>query len=84
MVGGIDVGTASVNWGFDPLYTWIKPPAFGRMLDEMAQAGYVGTEISYNFPSDISVIQAARCALRRRFMRSICGIARATTKPLPR
>jgi inosose dehydratase len=46
------VGTASVNWGFDPLYTWAQTPSFEQMLDEMAQAGYEGTEISYNFPED--------------------------------
>lgn len=49
----IDVGTASVNWGFDPLYTWVRPVGFARMLDEMAQAGYAGTEISYNFPTGV-------------------------------
>jgi len=49
---GIAVGTASVNWGFDPLYTWARTPNFERMLDEMARAGYEGTEISYNFPDD--------------------------------
>lgn len=48
----ISLGTASVNWGFDPLYTWARTPSFEQMLDEMAQAGYDGTEISYNFPSD--------------------------------
>lgn len=52
MVSAIDVGTASVNWGFDPLYTWVRRPSFARMLDEMAEAGYAGTEISYNFPAD--------------------------------
>jgi inosose dehydratase len=52
----IAVGTASVNWGFDPLYTWVRPPTFGRMLDEMAQAGYEGTEISYNFPEDAALL----------------------------
>ena len=52
----IAVGTASVNWGFDPLYTWVRPPAFDRMLDEMAQSGYEGTEISYNFPDDATLL----------------------------
>lgn len=27
------VGTASVNWGYDPLYTWTTPPPFEQMLD---------------------------------------------------
>ncbi len=52
----IVVGTASVNWGFDPLYTWVRPPTFDRMLDEMAQSGYEGTEISYNFPDDAALL----------------------------
>lgn len=53
------VGTASVNWGFDPLYTWTPKPPLDDMLDEMAQAGYAGTEISYNFPSDVAALQRA-------------------------
>jgi inosose dehydratase len=61
------VGTASVNWGFDPLYTWVRTPSFRHMLDEMAQAGYEGTEISYNFPEDWREIAAE---LRRRDLRS--------------
>jgi inosose dehydratase len=58
VVKGIDVGTASVNWGYDPLYRWVKTPGFNQMLDEMAAAGYSGTEISYNFPSDVSQVRA--------------------------
>lgn len=59
VVTGINVGTASVNWGFDPLYTWVQPPSFEQMLDEMAATGYAGTEISYNFPLDSSALKAA-------------------------
>ncbi len=47
------VGTASVNWGYDPLYYWTNPPSFAQMLGEMAATGYSGTEISYHFPTDI-------------------------------
>lgn len=57
MVADIAVGTASVNWGFDPLYTWVTTPSFTDMLDQMAAAGYAGTEISYNFPSNVSVLR---------------------------
>jgi inosose dehydratase len=57
VVTGIDVGTASVNWGFDPLYTWVKTPSFNDMLDQMAEAGYGGTEISYHFPSDAAALR---------------------------
>jgi inosose dehydratase len=59
VVTAIDVGTASVNWGFDPLYTWVATPSFEQMLDEMAAAGYSGTEISYNFPSDPAELRHA-------------------------
>lgn len=64
---GIEVGTASVNWGFDPLYSWVTTPTFPRMLDEMAFAGYTGTEISYNFPSDAGDV---RVALEQRKLRA--------------
>lgn len=67
LVTGIEVGTASVNWGFDPLYTWVQTPPFGRLLDEMAAAGYSGTEISYHFPDDIP---ALRAELDRRRLRA--------------
>ncbi len=66
MVSAISVGTASVNWGFDPFYTWVKTPAFDQMLDEMALAGYEGTEISYNFPDDSALLRAE---LQRRELR---------------
>lgn len=62
----MQVGTAAVNWGFDPLYHWAKPPSFEQMLTEMAASGYAGTEISYNFPMDIPALRAdlARHGLR--------------------
>ncbi len=49
----MQVGTASVNWGFDPLYYWSVLPSFDQMLGEMSECGYAGTEISYHFPTDI-------------------------------
>lgn len=52
------VGTASVNWGFDPLYTWVITPPFERMLAEMEESGYAGTEISYHFPTDFPALRA--------------------------
>jgi inosose dehydratase len=67
MVSSIEVGTASVNWGFDPLYTWAKTPTFKKMLDEMAASGYSGTEIGYNFPSDVADL---RSQLERRKLRA--------------
>jgi inosose dehydratase len=59
VVNGVSVGTAAVNWGFDPFYTWARTPSFNQMLDEMAAAGYAGTEISYNFPADPIAVRAA-------------------------
>lgn len=61
------VGTASVNWGFDPLYDWVRTPPFETMLDEMAASGYEGTEISYHFPTDVA---ALRADLTRRGLRA--------------
>jgi inosose dehydratase len=63
----IVVGTASVNWGFDPYYTWVTLPDFDRLLDEMRAAGYAGTEISYHFPADAA---ALRADLARRDLRA--------------
>ncbi len=67
VVNGIRVGTASVNWGFDPLYTWVATPAFEQMLNEMVEAGYSATEISYHFPDDVEVVALE---LRRRQLRA--------------
>ena len=60
------IGTASVNWGFDPLYDWTVTPTFDCLLDEMAESGYEGTEISFNFPTDVVYLRAelARRGLR--------------------
>lgn len=55
----IHVGTASVTWGFDPLYDWTSPPSFDQLLAEMREAGYEGTEISYHFPTDVERLRAA-------------------------
>src|ERR1041385_7304592 len=61
------IGTASVNWGFDPYYTWVVTPSFDQMLAEMAESGYEGTEISYHFPTEV---QALREDLRRHGLRA--------------
>ncbi|HXT35161.1 MAG TPA: TIM barrel protein [Chloroflexota bacterium] len=63
----ISVGTASVTWGFDPLYDWTSPPTFDQLLAEMATAGYEGTEISYHFSTDSEEL---RTALRRHGLRA--------------
>lgn len=61
------VGTASVNWGYDPYYDWVTLPSFEQMLDEMAASGYEGTEISYHFPMDV---ERLRADLARRNLRA--------------
>jgi inosose dehydratase len=61
------VGTASVNWGYDPLYDWTSPPPFEQLLTEMAETGYEGTEISYHFPDDVEELRAA---LKRHGLKS--------------
>lgn len=66
-MAAMHVGTASVNWGYDPLYTWLTPTPFDQMLDEMAASGYEGTEISYHFPMDI---ESLRQDLARRNLRA--------------
>ncbi len=66
MVDEIEVGTASVNWGFDPLYTWVTTPRFDDMLDQMAAAGYAGTEIGDNFPRDLDALRGKLNARRMR------------------
>jgi inosose dehydratase len=60
------VGTAAVNWGFDPLYTWVKLPAIEEMLDQMSATGYAGTEISYNFPRNVDALRALLSARNLR------------------
>ena len=64
---GMHVGTASVTWGFDPLYDWTVTPSFDRLLDEMAACRYEGTEISYHFPMDVALL---RDELARRGLRA--------------
>jgi len=46
------VGTATVNWNNDDLPGWRPFVPFPAILDEMAAAGYAGTEYSPAFGSD--------------------------------
>jgi inosose dehydratase len=41
----IKVGTAPVSWGIMEAEGWNGNRAYGRVLDEMAEAGYEGTEL---------------------------------------
>lgn len=49
-IGRIRIGTAPVNWGLEPMHTWLEQLPFDRVLDEMSQSGYEGTELGYNYP----------------------------------
>src|SRR6476646_1498995 len=53
------IGTAPVNWGLDPHYTWLRQPPYDEVMAEMAQAGYAATELGYNFPSEPAVLKTA-------------------------
>lgn len=46
------VGTAPVNWNNDDLKDWRPLVPLHTMLDEMARAGYAGTEYGGTFPRD--------------------------------
>lgn len=56
------VGTAPVNWNNSDVPDWREPTPFPRILDEMASAGYAGTEHDRQFPDDPAVLQAALTA----------------------
>jgi inosose dehydratase len=47
---GIKVATAPVSWGIMEVEGWGGQKAYGQVLDEMAEAGYAGTELGpYGF-----------------------------------
>ena len=52
------VATAPVNWGDDPMYVWVTLPRYQTMLDQMAEAGYEGTEYTPTLPADPVVLRA--------------------------
>ncbi len=47
------VGTAPVNWNNDDLPGWGSPVPFPALLDEMAAAGYAGTEFGNGYYRDV-------------------------------
>ena len=53
------VGTAPINWNNGDLANWLPATAFPALLDEMAAAGYAGTEYGAEFPSDPNELRAA-------------------------
>jgi inosose dehydratase len=57
---------APILWNNDDLPELASPVPFERVLDEIAQAGYEGTELASNAPRDASLL---RDQLRRRGLR---------------
>ncbi|MEP7273287.1 MAG: TIM barrel protein [Acidobacteriota bacterium] len=56
----IKIGTAPVSWGIMEIEGWGEQQSFSSVLDEMQQAGYVGTELGpYDyFPTDAERLTA--------------------------
>lgn len=61
-MSAIRVGTAPVNWNNGDLPGWRTPTPFPQILDEMAAAGYAGTEHDRQFPDDPAKLRAALAA----------------------
>jgi inosose dehydratase len=55
---GLQVGTAPVNWNNSDVPDWRERTTFPRILDEMAAAGYAGTEHDRQFPDDPATLKA--------------------------
>ena len=66
------VGTAPVNWNNEDVPDWAAAVAVDVMLDEMAAAGYAGTEYGTGFPAEVPEL---RSALERRGL-DLCGAYR--------
>jgi len=70
----IRVGTAPVNWGADPEYTWTPQRPYREILDEMRQAGYDATEWAYNFPRDPLELRRELAARNMVLASSFCSV----------
>lgn len=53
------IGTAPVNWNNGDVPDWRTPTPFPQILDDMAAAGYAGTEHDRQFPDDAATLRAA-------------------------
>jgi inosose dehydratase len=53
----VRIGTATVNWNNDDLPGWRPFVPFPAILDEMAAAGYAGTEYSPAFGTDAGLLR---------------------------
>lgn len=55
----IKLGIAPINWCNDDDPNLGKETSFEQCIDEMAQAGYVGTELGNKYPRDVSILKEA-------------------------
>ena len=55
----IKLGIAPINWSNDDDPNLGKEISFEQCISEMAEAGYVGTELGTKYPRDIALLKAA-------------------------
>lgn len=55
----IRFGTVPILWNNDDVPELTPPVPFEQVLDEMAQAGFVGTELGTNYPREAAVLREA-------------------------
>lgn len=60
--GGLQIGTAPVNWNNNDLPDWRPLVPFPYILDEMWEAGYQDTEWDESFGTDIAMLNHERSA----------------------
>lgn len=53
----VRVGTVPILWNNDDVPELTPPVPFERVIDEMARAGYEGTELGSNYPRDPAVLR---------------------------
>ncbi len=73
-IGKIRIGTAPVNWGLEPMHAWLEKPPYDKVLDEMSQAGYEGTELGYNFPREKEKLKQELKKRRLELSAAYCGL----------
>lgn len=73
-IGKIRIGTAPVNWGLEPMHAWIEKPPYDKVLDDMQQAGYEGTELGYTFPKEKEKLKAELKKRRLDLSAAYCAL----------
>jgi inosose dehydratase len=56
--GAVRIGVGPIGWVNDDLRAWGADTPTAQVLDEIAAAGFAGTEMSYRFPSEPAVLGA--------------------------